>query len=198
MPVAEIDFAEFSLPPSDHDFTYTGESLGDGEFEVLDLDVVKPKEAPGMHGRAAARIPIQKEQPWHRTAAYLFAQNMNQLQVAKAVGKTSAAVNLLFSQPWFQRMVVDLIHSERIEDNALALLRNAAPNAAMTLINIAQNVDGKASTGLQLKASDTILTRVLGPVGREKATISSSTEDTFAVEELDQQITDIKKQLKEL
>ena len=196
MPVAaEIDFQEFGLPPSDLDFTFVPDGVE--TFEGPTFDDVVPREVRPMHGRTTTpKLLLQKEQPWHRTAAYLFAQNMNQLQVAKAVGKTSAAVNLLFAQPWFQKMVVELIHEERIADNALALLRNAAPAAAMAMINIAQNTDGKASLGLQLKASESILGRVLGPVGKEKVTNTGGTDDTFAVDELEQQVSDIKEQLR--
>jgi hypothetical protein len=197
--VNEVDFQELHAPPSEHDFTFVASPAV--ELDVLpEFDLLEEEEEsevqPELHGRKpTGRTVIQKEQPWHRTAAYLFSQNMTQKQVALACGKTPAAVNLLFSQTWFQKTVVALIHSERVEDNAFHLLRNAAPSAALTVINLAQNSDGKTSATLQLKASETILTRVLGPVGKEKPSGSDTPEDTYALDELEEQIKNIKAQL---
>jgi predicted transcriptional regulator len=172
----------------------------DFEFDVTGgLDVAVPERSMPtsqvLRGRGAPTQVIKKESAWHRQAAYLIAQGLTQKQVAEAVGKTPAAVSLVFRQPWFQQEVVNIIHNERIEDGAFKLLQNASAAAAMTIINIAAGGEG-VSSATQLKASEAILSRVLGPIGREKVQPSNgSAESLDEIESLNEQIKTIEEQL---
>lgn len=156
----------------------------------------KPKAAVlPLHGRDGVERPeVKKEAAWHRQAAYLIAQGMTQRQVAEATGKSVASVNLVFAQRWFQEMVVQIIHEERVEDGAFKLLSNAAAGAAMTVIELASGAGG-GSPAVRLKASEIILSRVLGPVGKEKPAGAGAGEaDTTELESVDKQIKELEAQ----
>jgi predicted transcriptional regulator len=190
-----------SLSKSDlHD---ANRSALDADFSFDVMEGLEPREpkrslpvpAGPLHGRKPPAQVIQKENAWHRQAAYLFAQGLTQKQIAQAVGKSLAAVSLVFKQPWFQQEVVNIIHNERIEDGAFKLLQNASAAAAMTIINIAAGGEN-ISSATQLKASEAILSRVLGPIGREKVQpTNGAAEGLDEIEILDEQIKTIEEQL---
>lgn len=193
-----------SLTKSDLRHAHKNSLESDYDFDVMD-GLLSPREetkslpvSTSFHGRQAPTKPtqvIQKENAWHRQAAYLIAQGLTQKQVAEAVGKSRAAVQMVFKQPWFQQEIVNIIHNERIEDGAFKLLQNASAAAAMTIINIAAGGDG-ISSATQLKASEAILARTLGPIGREKVQPSNgSAESLDEIESLNEQIKTIEENL---
>jgi transcriptional regulator with XRE-family HTH domain len=187
---ADLQQANKSSRDTDYDF-----DVMDGLLSPRETPAQTPSTSPLLHGRKPPTQIIQKENAWHRQAAYLIAQGLTQKQVAEAVGKSRASVQMLFKQPWFQQEIVNIIHNERIEDGAFKLLQNASAAAAMTIINIAAGGDN-ISSATQLKASEAILARTLGPIGREKVQpTNGSAEGLDEIDNLSEQIKTIEQNL---
>ena len=54
---------------------------------------------------------LEKEQPWHRSAAFAFALGMGAKAVAQKLDRSEPAVQNLLRQKWFQAEVTKLRRS---------------------------------------------------------------------------------------
>ena len=113
-----------------------------------------------LHNPAIPRFEAQKEQPWHRTMAWMLAKGFTQKEIAQAVDRNEATVSLAALQSFMKQMVVDIIAEFQLNDeSAMNLLRAAQGSAAQTLIALASSANSET---VKLNANREILDRVLG------------------------------------
>lgn len=142
-----------------------------------------------LQNLSVPRFENQKEQPWHRTMAWMMAKGFTQKEIAQAVSKSEATVSLAARQSFMKQMVVDIIAEFQLNDeSAMNLLRAAQGGAAQALIALATSA---SSETVKLNANREILDRVLGrPVQfvNSHKTISSPVDPKQEAENLERDI----------
>jgi hypothetical protein len=135
---------------------------------------------------------LNKEQPWHRWAAFAFALGANIKDVANKLGKSEPAVQNLLRQPWFQKMVNTLMAECGARD-IMQMFQSETFNSLVTLIELRDNPRVPAHARMQC-AKD-ILDRALGkPVQRVETTTMPSSDDPVAeVERLELEVNRLRR-----
>jgi hypothetical protein len=130
---------------------------------------------------------LPKEQPWHRMAAWAFAQGISIKEVAHRLDRSEPAVQNLMRQKWFQAEVTTIM-AECGGKDVMAILRGEAFDSANTLRDLRDNP--KVPAAVRATCARDILDRTLGkPVQRIEATQVTSSEDPCAeVERLEQEV----------
>lgn len=128
-----------------------------GVSVLPDPTTTLPQMFEGVRPPSQANPRIH-EKPWHRAAAYHFAQGMSILDVAKANGVDRKTVQELLHTPWFQRNVTTLM-AEGGKD-VLDFLKAEGFNSAITLVEIRD--DAKAAASVRRAAASEILDRAYG------------------------------------
>jgi hypothetical protein len=77
---------------------------------------------------------IEKEAPWHLSAAYMYATGARNGEIARAHGKSAQAVSNLFRQPFFQERVTEIMAANRRD--VVDLFRAERINTLETLIEM--------------------------------------------------------------
>lgn len=135
-------------------------SLGEPEeSQPMRLEDFSRARSPLMT-KATPRHELQKEQPWHRTCAWMLAKGFTRREIAEAVDKTEATITLATQQGFMRQMVADIIAELNLQDeSAFNLLRAAQTSAAQTVISLASSA---SSETVKMRAAQEILDRVLG------------------------------------
>lgn len=113
-----------------------------------------------LYGRSAPMWELQKEEPWHTQAAYLFAAgNLSAKDVAEVVERDERTCRNLLRQDWFQRKVTEIIATHGGRD-VMELFRAEAFNSLVTLVEIRD--DPKQSAAVRSSNAKDILDRAYG------------------------------------
>jgi hypothetical protein len=141
-------------------------------------------------GALAPMWTLEREQPWHRFAAFAFAMGRSAKDVAKELEKSQPAVQNLLRQPWFQARVTALM-AEYGKDG-MEMLRGEQINSIQTMIEIRD--DPGASKAVRVICARDILDRVLGkPVQRIETSNEVHSADPVAeVEKLEEEVNRLK------
>ena len=102
---------------------------------------------------------LEHEQPWHRMCAHFFATGDTVKGVANKMGKSLPAVHNLLRQPWFQKMVTQLMAEAGAKDISKLFHAEQFNNySVITEIRDSPNTP----TALKLKAAMDMLDRSMG------------------------------------
>lgn len=113
-----------------------------------------------LYGRDNPMWEVQKEEPWHTQAAYLFAAgNLSAKDVAEVMEKDCRTCSNLLRQDWFQRKVTEII-AEHGGRDVMELFRAEAFNSLVTLVEIRD--DPKQSAAVRSSNAKDILDRAYG------------------------------------
>lgn len=139
------------------------------EMKPLGVPPVAPKDGErvplsptlaSLYGRSAPMWNLQKEEPWHTQAAYLFAAgNLSAKDVAEVMEKDERTCRNLLRQDWFQRKVTEIIADYGGRD-VMELFRAEAFNSLVTLVEIRD--DPKQSAAVRSSNAKDILDRAYG------------------------------------
>lgn len=99
-----------------------------------------------FHGVAGDQTIIQREKPWHRQAAYLFAAGRDRVEVARALEKSTDQVRVLMKQEWFQHLVTSLMAEDG--KDITDLFKAEAMNSLTTLVDLRDDTEVAASVRL--------------------------------------------------
>jgi hypothetical protein len=117
----------------------------------------------GVRFRGSAPIAptgwvIEKEAPWHLSAAYMYAMGSCNREITDAHDKSPRAVSNLFHQPFFQQRVTTIMAENRRD--VMDLFKAERINSLATLIEIRDNPETPAS--VRAMCCKDILDRSLG------------------------------------
>src|SRR5690606_27720913 len=118
--------------------SHDGQVLPDGQIE--------------LHGwRDVACFGQEKEQPWHRMAAYMMLEGKTNKRIAEVVQCHEQTISILRSQRWFRELLARMAAKEHAP--ILSRLREEAAASLDTLIELR---DGSESDRVRLAAATTI------------------------------------------
>ena len=183
-----------SRPDEAFGLDLTGLESVDVESEVMSVDPVDYSDVdriPLHQGKVTAnKVVVNNEQPWHRLAAGMLATGLRQGEVAKILGKSQQMIRILYSQDWFQKMLLEHLAKNMQLTSARNILTDGAAQAAMTMVKFAGGVG--CTPSVALSAADKILARVLGVAGREKPETDENLEElNLELSEIDSQIAEL-------
>ena len=144
-----------------------------------------------------ARPPVwdlDHEQAWHRLAAYLFATGNTAKRVAVILQKSQPAVQNLLRQPWFQKMVTELMAQEGSKDIA-KLFASQQYDSMCTLVEMRD--DAEVPAAVRVSCAKDILDRAMGkPTQRVEMSHETVSDDPVAeVERLEQENRRLREEL---
>lgn len=114
-----------------------------------------------LHGHSAATHEVQKEQPWHRQAAHLFATGtLSAKAVAELLEKEPETVRNLLKNGWFQERVTAIMAENGTGADVMALFRAEATASLATLIELRD--DTKCPKAVRRASAIDILDRGYG------------------------------------
>jgi hypothetical protein len=130
---------------------------------------------------------LDKEQPWHRMAAFAFALGATCKDVAQRLGRSEPAVQNLLRQKWFQKEVTAIMAEYGARD-VMDMFRAEQFNSLVTLVEMRDNP--KVAAACRITCARDILDRALGkPVQRVETTSVPVSDDPVAeVERLEQEV----------
>jgi hypothetical protein len=137
----------------------------------------------GVRFRGAAPIAptgwvIEKEAPWHLSAAYMYAMGSCNSEIAKAHDKSPQAVSNLFHQPFFQERVTAIMAENRRD--VMDLFKDERINSLMTLVAIRDNEN--APPVARVQAARDILDRAMGRPAQRIETVNEVRSDNPVAE----------------
>jgi hypothetical protein len=116
---------------------------------------------------------LEKEAPWHLSAAYMYANGACNGEIAKAHGKSPQAVSNLFHQAFFQNRVVEIMAENRRD--VMDLFKDERINSLMTLVAIRDNEN--APPVARVQAARDILDRAMGRPAQRIETVNEIRSD---------------------
>lgn len=136
---------------------------------------------------------LDKEQPWHRMAAFAFALGATAKDVAHRLGRSEPAVQNLLRQKWFQKEVTQIMAEYGARD-VMDMFRAEQFNSLVTLVEMRDNV--RVPAAARITCARDILDRALGkPVQRvETANVVTSDDPVAEVERLEQEVNRMRPQ----
>lgn len=165
--------------------------LGSGSFKEQDRKAATPKAElremgnllieeedytsvppPLWNNTSRGAYQNQKEQLWHRGAAFMKAAGNTNVKIAELLGRTPACINYLMQQEFMQKMVLELQHENG--DATLKTLSDESLYAAQRLIEIAKNADNEET---RRKANNDILDRKYGKPNQPMSVRDVKAED---------------------
>jgi hypothetical protein len=135
---------------------------------------------------------LDKEQLWHRQAAWMFGQGdgLSLKDAAGLLGKSEPAVQNLFRQPWFQKEVAAILEAKggKRDSAVLDLLRAEQINSAQTIVELRDNP--KVPAIVRKACAVEILDRTMGKAVQrvETAQVAASEDPVAEVERLKQEV----------
>lgn len=123
----------------------------------IDLDRFTNRPDPNPNKKWQVR---KYEQPWHRDAAVLASCNKSQRYIAEFCGKSSDVVCILFKQPWFQTLVLEIKREEMGHADVLEFFEAEVLTSAATLVELRDKPSTPASVRRQCAVD--IIERVMG------------------------------------
>lgn len=134
----------------------------------------------------APQVTRKREQIEHRIMLMLKAQGLSNREIAKQTNYSAVAVNDILRQPWARTRLLEMIH-EKGEEPVAALLRGAAADSIITLMEIRDNENAPAAA--RRSAADSLLDRFLGKPTQRIESYSEGLAPTAGdLAELDRQI----------
>lgn len=132
-----------------------------------------------LHGTKTPTYEIQKELPWHRQAALMFAAGAVTItEVAQAFGVKNQTVGNLLRQPWFQERV-NLLMAEKGGRDVMAMFRAETYGSIVTLIELRDS--DKVPSPVRRACAVDILDRALGkPLQRVESSNVPTSDDPVA------------------
>jgi hypothetical protein len=136
---------------------------------------------------------LDKEQPWHRMAAFAFALGATSKDVAHRLGRSEPAVQNLLRQKWFQKEVTAIMAEYGARD-VMDMFRAEQFNSLVTLVEMRDNP--KVAAQARITCARDILDRALGkPVQRvETASVPVSDNPVAEVERLEAEVNRMRPQ----
>ena len=136
---------------------------------------------------------LDKQQPWHRMAAFAFALGATCRDVAHRLGRSEPAVQNLLRQKWFQKEVTTIMAEYGARD-VMELFRAETFNSLETLVKLRDSTNVPAAA--RISCARDILDRGLGkPVQRIETTNVPVSDDPVAeVERLEQEVNRMRPQ----
>jgi hypothetical protein len=159
---------------------------GNGNGEVPEpVEARNGPQLPRFYGKTSPQHVLQKEQPWHRSAAFMLARGASLKEVAVAHEKTPVSVSNLLKNGWFQDLVSNLMADYGGRD-IMDLFRGEGVNTFITLIELRDNPE--VSPTVKKSVCTEILDRAFGkPLQRvEQTGPPTSTDPVAEVERLEQ------------
>jgi hypothetical protein len=101
---------------------------------------------------------LEKEAPWHLSAACMYAMGSGNGEIARAHGKSPQAVSNLFRQPWFQERVTQIMAENRRD--VMDRFKAERFNSLETLVALRDNE--KVPAAVRMACAKDILDRTLG------------------------------------
>lgn len=138
---------------------------------------VKENGTLGLHDpreQDTTRHGIQKEQPWHRMAAFMLLAGRTNSEIAMAASVTAIAVSTLRGQRWFQELLATLANETGAD--ITGLLASEAQNSLNTIVDIRDDLELPAR--VRLAAAQTLLEQSHGKPTQK--IISAVSHTTFA------------------
>lgn len=124
------------------------------------------------------RVPREREKPWMRQAAYMFAANWSPKQVALACDVSYERVKDLLQTPWFNEQVVQLIEQNGGKD-LLTMFREEVLAAHATLCELRD--DKNVSPSVRAKICFEQINRVYGtPTSKVEVSSTPASSDPVA------------------
>jgi hypothetical protein len=138
----------------------------------------------GMRFEGAAPIApsgwkLEKEAPWHRLAAFMYAMGAIQQQISRELNKSLQAVCNLTHQPFFQEKVIAIMAETARVHDVIELFKAETLSSLATLVEIRDNP--KAPASARVDCARDILDRTLGKaVQRVETAAQVTSEDPVA------------------
>lgn len=104
-----------------------------------------------------ARQGFQKEQPWHRMAAFMLNAGRTNSEIALAASKDVNTVSQLRSQRWFQELCATIANN--VGEELVGLIQSEAQESIETIVALR---DGSESDRIRLTAAITLLEHAHG------------------------------------
>ena len=182
--------------------------LEDRAASALTLEGVSKKEprsvaAPSLQedrvpeplfNDVAPQYDIKHEKPEHRLIVFLKAQGFSNREIATKLGLTSVMVGYTLKQPWARiRLLREIEESGR--DGIHELLKGAAPDCVLTLIDIAACSNAKDSD--RIAASQAVLDRFLGKPTQRVESVNTNVNTTMQdVQRMQSELVEVEAELK--
>jgi len=112
-----------------------------------------------LHNQQLPSVLIKHSKVEHRIMLYMKAQGASNREVAEALDYSDAQVSQITRQPWFMHDLKDLLETLG-EDLVRTVLKGAALDSVMTLINVRDNA--KTPATVQVTAANSLLDRFFG------------------------------------
>jgi hypothetical protein len=163
--------------------------------EPVDFGGGEPKPSnidPRFWGKKDPIWELDKEEPWHRMAAFAFGLGATCRDVARKLGKSEPAVQNLLRHKWFQEKVTAIMAEYGARD-VMELFRAEQFNSLVTLVEMRDNPKIPSST--RVTCARDILDRALGkPTQRvETVAIATSEDPVGEVERLESEIARLRR-----
>jgi hypothetical protein len=151
------------------------------------------KYPPTFIGSLEPFCEIQREAPWHKAAAVMYAMGANGRQLAQAFDKSEVWISNLIRQAWFLERVWAIM-SEEGGIPAIEPFRAEQLSSLATLVEIRDNP--KAPASARVWCAKDILDRALGkPLQRVETAGAVTSEDPVAeVERLEAEVKRLRSQ----
>ncbi len=189
--LVEVNPDEPLKPPN----TQLFENSGLAQHTVTHAAATDPDRLFSTNGNMVdPNLAILDEKPEHRLIVYLKAQGFSNKEVSDKTGYTQAWVSQITRQPWFRLRLVQELREAGI-DQIQQVLKSNALDSIFTLVDLRDDV--QAPKAVRKAAADSLLDRYLGKPTQKFETEKASTPSTEELHNLDQQIAEIDKTLKD-
>lgn len=112
----------------------------------------------GLHGENTCYV-VQREKPFHRTIAYMFAEGKKAIEICEITGYSPFAISNLQKQPWFERTVLEMVEAHG-GNRVQSFLDQKVMPALETLADVME--DEETSSRDKISAANSILDRKFG------------------------------------
>lgn len=146
-----------------------------------------------LFGDRPAHHLLQREHPTHRMIVFLKAQCLSNREIGERLGHKEDTVSNVLRQPWARaRLLKEIEQTGR--DGIQELLKGAAPDCIMTLIDIAR--DEKARNSDRVSAANSIVDRFLGKPTQRVESINTNVSATMGdVSKMQAELAEVEREL---
>lgn len=150
----------------------------------LNAEIDPESGLPQLHSvkefREKALPGLQKEQPWHRLAAYMILARRTNSEIASAAGVTVQSVSNLRGQRWFQQLLATYANNDGEEIKAC--IKAEALASVQKLVSLRDFAENER---VQLAAATTLLEHAEGKPTQKILSVSATTTFSNEKDELD-------------
>jgi len=152
---------------------------------AADADSERSNPLSQLFNAKEPNLAIKHEKPEHRLLLYMKAQGMSTTEIAEQSGYTISWLSQLFRQPWAQERLLQILN-ETGKDRVQTLLKAAAEDSVMTLIDLRDDAEVPAS--VRRSAADSLLDRYLGKPHQHVEVVQSPAKSADDIMALDREI----------